>query len=215
MGAGGVISSPGDWDGSRKNTRASITASRAERSTFMCLEATEISVVQCMNKLVDRYRFRMGRFSRAFGIPVLAFFVVCVSSARVNCEAQSQSDRSMYKQTILAIQEKIESGHLEEARALVANAAGMYPHDGGIENLLGVIEIEQGHTASATRAFSDAIAHNPRLATAYLNLSRIKMETAATEPAARAEALRLSMKVIQLEPTNDEAHYQAATIHFW
>jgi tetratricopeptide (TPR) repeat protein len=215
MGAGGVISSPEDWDGSRKDTRARIIASRAERSAFMCLEATKTSVVQCNSNPVRRSRHDMDRLAWSVCIPVLAFFLGCFFSAHVNCEAQSQSDRSTYKRTILAIQEKIESGDLEEARTLVANAARSYPHDGGIENLLGVIEIEQGHTAAATKAFSDAIAHSPRLATAYLNLSRIKMETAATDPAARSQALQLSMKVIQLEPANDEAHYQAATVLFW
>jgi hypothetical protein len=40
-----------------------------------------------------------------------------------------------------------------------------------------------------------------------LNLSRIRMQSAATDQVARAEALRLSLKVLQLDPANDEAHY--------
>ena len=122
---------------------------------------------------------------------------------------------SAYERTILEIQKQIESGNLDEARTLIAAAARRYPHDGGVENLRGIAEIEQGHTAAATKAFSDAIADNPRLTGAYLNLSRIKMQSAATDPAVRAEALRLSLKVLQLEPASDEAHYQAATILFW
>jgi tetratricopeptide (TPR) repeat protein len=131
------------------------------------------------------------------------------------CFSQSRANSLAYKQAVLAIQERIESGNLDAARALVTKAAGAYPHDGGIENLLGVIEIEQRHTEAAVKAFSDAITHSPRLAGPYLNLSRIKMATANSDRAARAEALRLSLKVIQLEPGNDEAHYQAATILFW
>jgi tetratricopeptide (TPR) repeat protein len=129
--------------------------------------------------------------------------------------SQTHSETSAYRQTILAIQEKIESGNLQEARSLVAKASGTYPHDGGIENLLGVIEVQEGNTEAAAKAFSDAIKHDPGLASAYLNLSRIKMDKAAADQPARREALRLSLKAIQLEPQNDEAHYQAATILSW
>ena len=120
-----------------------------------------------------------------------------------------------YKQTILAIQQQIETNHLDEARSLINAAAQEYPHDGGIENLLGVVEIQQGHKTEASRAFSAAILHNPRLASAYLNLSRIEMETAATDRSARAQALRLCRKVLEIEPGNDEANYQLANIRFW
>lgn len=140
---------------------------------------------------------------------------LCIVQAHIQCAAQAQSGSSAYKQTILAIQEKIESGNFSEARALVDHASNVYPRDGGIENLLGIIEIEQGHTEAAAQAFSDAITHSPRLASAWLNLSRIKMATAATDTAARREALRLSLKAIELQPANDEAHYQAAAILSW
>ena len=125
------------------------------------------------------------------------------------------NDASAYERTLLEIQKQIETGNFAEASTLIAAAVRRYPHDGGVENLLGVVEIEQGYTAPASKAFSDAIIDTPRLAGAYLNLSRIKMQSAATDPAVRAEALRLSLKVLQLDPTTDEAHYQAATILFW
>lgn len=128
---------------------------------------------------------------------------------------QTHSEAQVYKQTLLAIQEKIASGNLQEARSLADHAIRAYPRDGGVENLLGVIEIEQGNTEGAAKSFTDAIAHSPRLASAYLNLSRIRMATAATDPAARREALRLSLKAVELEPANDEAQYQAATILSW
>ncbi len=124
-------------------------------------------------------------------------------------------DRSAYERTIFEIQNQIQIGNFDQARSLISVAAKKYPHDGGIENLRGVIEIEQGHTAEATKSFSDAIADNPRLAGAYLNLSRIKMQFAATDRTARNEALRLSLKVLELQPASDEAHYQAANILFW
>ncbi len=120
-----------------------------------------------------------------------------------------------YEQAILAIQKQIETGNLDQARALIADAVRRYPHDGGVENLLGVVEIQQDHAAAASDAFSRAIKDNPRLTGAYLNLARLKMQAAATDPAARAEALRLSLKVLQLDPASEEARYQAATILFW
>lgn len=127
----------------------------------------------------------------------------------------ADGNASAYERTILAIQQHIESGNLEQARTLISDAVRKYPHDGGIENLLGVVEIQEGHTAAASKAFSDAMTDSPRLTGAYLNLSRMKMEAAASDRAARAEALRLSLKVLQLEPANDDANYQAATIFFW
>jgi tetratricopeptide (TPR) repeat protein len=81
--------------------------------------------------------------------------------------------------------------------------------------LLGVVEIQQGHTEEASKEFSAAILDNPRLVGAYLNLSRIKIQAAATDQAARVEALQLSLKVLQFEPANDEANYQAASVLFW
>lgn len=119
------------------------------------------------------------------------------------------------KQTILAIQQQIEANHLDEARSLINAAAQEYPRDGGIENLLGVVEIQQGHKAEATKAFSAAILHSPRLASAYLNLSRIEMETAVTDQSARRQAMQLILKVLEIEPGNEEANYQLANIRFW
>ena len=125
------------------------------------------------------------------------------------------ADSSTYERTILEIQKQIESGNLDAARTLVAEAAHQYPHNGGVENLLGVVEVQQGHAVAASNAFSQAIVDDPRLTAAYLNLSRIKMESASTDQAARAEALRLSLKALQLEPSNNEAHYQVATTLLW
>ena len=149
---------------------------------------------------VQCYR-RMRLFLFALALPVIP--------ATFAQEVQS------YKQIILAIQQHIEANHLEEARSLINAAALKYPRDGGIENLLGVVEIQQGHKTEASKAFAAAILHSPRLTGAYLNLSRIEMEAAATDRSERAQALRLTLKVLEIEPGNDEATYQLATIRFW
>lgn len=129
--------------------------------------------------------------------------------------AAAQNSADVYRQTVLSIQQQIEASNFDSARTMIAEAYQKYPADGGLENLLGVVEIQQGHTDLARKAFSAAIRHDPRLAGACLNLSRIDMQTAATDAAARAEARRLSERVIQLEPANDEANYQLATILAW
>jgi tetratricopeptide (TPR) repeat protein len=129
--------------------------------------------------------------------------------------AFAQNQGAGYRQSVIAIQEKIEANDLDGARALLIAASQQFRADGGLENLLGVVEVQQGHTDRAKQAFSAAIRHNPKLVGAYLNLSRISLQTAATDPVARAEALRLSEKASLLAPDNDEAHYQAATLLSW
>jgi len=137
--------------------------------------------------------------------------------AAVPCVAQpgTQSGAKTYRTTVLAIQQQIDSGDLAAARAEINAALGRYPRNGGLENLLGVVEAQQGHEDAARKAFRAAVRDEPTLAGAYLNLSRVDMETAARDAAARAEAKQMSMRAAELDPTNDEAHYLLATILTW
>ncbi|HTJ30783.1 MAG TPA: tetratricopeptide repeat protein [Acidobacteriaceae bacterium] len=127
--------------------------------------------------------------------------------------AQNRGDE--YMRTVLAIQQQMQSGDLDGARTAIQSAAKQYPADGGLDNLLGVIEAQQGHASAARQAFLSAVNHNPQLTAAYLNLSRIDMQTASHDAAARTEALQMSEKVVQRDSANDEAHYQIATIYAW
>jgi len=158
------------------------------------------------SKLLTRWS---GRFD------VCAFLCALLVLAAPAQPASAQSQATAYRQSVIAIQQKIEANDLDGARALITAANQQFRADGGLENLLGVVEIQQGHTDRAKQAFSAAIRHNPKLLGAYLNLSRIYLQTAATDAAARAEALRLSEKAALLAPDNDEAHYQAATLLTW
>lgn len=127
----------------------------------------------------------------------------------------AQEHKSAYKQSILAIQQQIEAGDLDGASAAIASAEKQYPADGGLENLQGVVEVQRGNLVAAHQAFLAAVRHDPRLVGAYLNLSRMDMQSAARDAEARAEALHMSERVVQLDPANDEAHYQIATIRAW
>ena len=144
-----------------------------------------------------------------------ACILLCAAASLQGFAVAGANGQSTYERAILQIQKEIESGNLEAARALVVEAEKNYPHNGGVENLLGVVEVQRGHMVAASKAFSQAIVDDPRLTAAYLNLSRMKMESASSDQSMRAEALRLSLKVLELDAANDEAHYLVATIFFW
>ena len=163
--------------------------------------------------------WRLAAYSTCGVLPLQAFGYAsgCAlghAAGYVSIDAAGQ-EASAYERTALEIQKQIEDGNLEQARGLIVAAEGRFPHNGGLENLQGVVEIQEGHAAEAIQAFQAAIRDNPRLAGAYLNLSRIRMPEAATDKAVRAEALRLSQKVLEMDPGNDEARFQAATIYLW
>jgi tetratricopeptide (TPR) repeat protein len=128
---------------------------------------------------------------------------------------RAQNAADSYRQTVLTIQQCIQNSDFAGARALLAKAEKLFPANGGIENLLGVVEIQQGHPEAAKQAFSLAIQHSPGLTGAYLNLARIYMQTAASNPDELPKALRLYESVLKTEPANAEANYEAATLAMW
>ena len=99
-----------------------------------------------------------------------------------------------------------------QAQKLLAEAAREFPSDAGFENLRGVVAAQQGDYAEAQSNFSQAIAHNPRLTAAYLNLGRLYQQAPAADPEARAKALDVYQRVLAYEPKNLEANYQSATL---
>ena len=127
----------------------------------------------------------------------------------------AQPSKEQYRALVLEIQQHMEQNDLEGARSLIAGAQARFPANGGLENLLGVIEIQEGHSDRAIQEFSAAILHDPGLASAYLNLGRIYMQTAESDKAARASALRVYDKLLRMEPNNAEANYQAAMLLMW
>lgn len=127
----------------------------------------------------------------------------------------AQTSKAADREQLLAIQQRIESGDFDGARSLLKDAQRQHPADAGLENLLGVVEAQQGHNAAALAAFREAVQHNPRLLSALMNLSRIEMQTAQTDRNARADAKRHSEQILTLDPSNDEARYQLASVLLW
>ena len=152
-----------------------------------------------------------GRRHRCARSLALVFFLLLLFFP----PASSQSAAGAYRQTMLSIQQQIEAGNFDGARAMIAAAQREYSSDGGLDNLLGVVEIQQGHVDKARQDFLAAIKHDTRLVGARMNLSRIDMQSASDDLSRRTEARRLSERVLQLDPSNDEAKYQLATIFAW
>jgi tetratricopeptide (TPR) repeat protein len=124
----------------------------------------------------------------------------------------AQAPSSEYRETVLAIQQQIQANHLDEAK-LQANAAlKRYAANGGLENLLGIIAIQQGDAREAKQDFARAIAHDPKLVSAYLNLARIDMQSGESSATDRTRTLQLYEKVVQLDHGNAEANFEAATL---
>jgi tetratricopeptide (TPR) repeat protein len=136
-------------------------------------------------------------------------------SAQAMAASQAPASREQYRDLVLQIQQRMEQNDLQGARVLIAGGQARFPSNGGLENLLGVMEAQEGHTDRAVHAFTAAILHEPGLAAAYLNLGRIYMQKAESDKAARASALRTYDKLLSLQPGNAEAHYQAAMLLMW
>ncbi len=129
--------------------------------------------------------------------------------------ATALPDGPQYRALVLEIQQHMEQNDLDGARSLISRAQAKFPANGGLENLLGVIEVQQGHTDRAIEEFTAAILHDPSLAGAYLNLGRIYMQTAESDKTARASALRIYDRLLRREPNHAEANYQAAMLLMW
>jgi tetratricopeptide (TPR) repeat protein len=136
--------------------------------------------------------------------------LVCLTRAATALPSSEQ-----YRALVLEIQQHMEQNDLDGARSLIAGAQAKFPANGGLENLLGVIEAQQGHTDRAIQEFSAAISHDPSLDGAYLNLGRIYMQTAESDKTARASAQRTYDRLLRREPNHAEANYQAAMLLLW
>jgi len=145
----------------------------------------------------------IGRILRCLLVGGIA---VCLEPLAVT-QPHTASD---YRNTVLAIQDSIEKGDIGEARRMVDRALASYPSDGGLENLRGIVEIQQGDTEGARRDFRGAIRHSPRLTSAYLNLARI--ELGVGDQPSRERALVLYRQVLTYDPANAEANYQVAIL---
>ena len=175
-----------------------------------------------MNATAGEVRQRLARLEPPRGssrfLP-LAFKVQLIVPAAIGClllapNLCAEPATASYRQTVLQIQQQIEQGHLDAAKAMINTALERTPSDGGLENLLGIVDASGQHRRCPP-GISAAIRHSPTLTGAYLNLGRIDMQQAGSDAALRAETLRLYQTVLRMDPLNVEANYQAATLLMW
>jgi tetratricopeptide (TPR) repeat protein len=140
----------------------------------------------------------------ALGLSILALL------SGLNCLAQKQT--SLRDQEILRIQQLIEARAFNSAHSELAEALKRHPEDEGFENLLGIVEAQEGNYAAAEASFQSAVAKSPNFTGAYLNLGRLYQEHAQKDPEALLKALDVYGRVLAYEPGNSEAHYQSASL---
>jgi tetratricopeptide (TPR) repeat protein len=137
---------------------------------------------------------------------LLLFLIPC---GHVFSQQSREKDR---EQRILQIQQLFGQGDLAGARKLLDEAAKLFPADAGLDNLLGIIEAQEGNYAAAERSFNRAVARERKFTGAYLNLGRLYQERAADDPQALPKALEVYSRVLQYEPDSAEANYQSAAL---
>jgi tetratricopeptide (TPR) repeat protein len=146
---------------------------------------------------------------RLIPLVVLLVFLTATCASPAHCQQSSQNEK---EQEILRIQQSIEARDLDQARRQLREAAKQYPTDGGIDNLLGIVEAQQGNYIAAEKSFRQAIRRKPKFTGAYLNLGRLYQENAASDPGAPAKALGVYREVLEYDSGNAEANYQSARL---
>jgi tetratricopeptide (TPR) repeat protein len=116
---------------------------------------------------------------------------------------------------ILSIQDLISRGELDAANGKISEALQSDPRDGGLFNLRGIIDIQQGRAADAERDFSKAIEFSPGLVGAYLNLGRVYQSQIDSDPAFEGKAIAIYERALKIDPRSAEAHYQLALLLEW
>jgi tetratricopeptide (TPR) repeat protein len=117
--------------------------------------------------------------------------------------------------TILSIQALIARGDLVAARSELSQALAADPQNGGLYNLLGIVEIRRGDAKQAQAAFSKAVALDPGLLGAWLNLGRLYQSRLDADPALLHKAIDAYRSALKLDHHSDEAHYQLGMLLEW
>ncbi|HKW65123.1 MAG TPA: tetratricopeptide repeat protein [Candidatus Acidoferrum sp.] len=150
-----------------------------------------------------------GFLLRWFPLAAVSIFLFSAGSGPAHPEKHQSGGR---EQVVLQIQHLIQEHNLPEARRLLVEASKQYPSDEGLDNLLGIVEAQQGNYSEAEKSFRHAVAKAPRFTGAYLNLGRLYQENVAADPQARRKALEIYRQVLSYEPINQEAIYQSSAL---
>jgi Flp pilus assembly protein TadD len=115
----------------------------------------------------------------------------------------------------LAIQDKIAAGNLAGARTDLTQALKEHPAAGGLWNLLGIVEAQQGNSEAAQSDFEHALRLSPQIVGVRLNLARVYQMRSEQEPALAAKAIAQYQAGLKLDPDQTEARFQLAVLLEW
>jgi tetratricopeptide (TPR) repeat protein len=123
--------------------------------------------------------------------------------------ALAQTER---EQLILHAQDLMQQGNLSGARQRISQAQKTYPNDAGLDNLLGIIEVQEGNIIAAEAAFKRAVTRNPKFTGAALNLGRLYLEQSEKFSDAPKKALQVYQRILLHDAAHVEANYQCAVL---
>jgi tetratricopeptide (TPR) repeat protein len=136
---------------------------------------------------------------RVAGRTALALLAICAALAFAQTSAAPQP-------TVLAIQELIQSGRLDQALTQLSAALASWPGDGGLFNLRGVVHAQQNELAEARADFEQAVKLSPDLIPAWRNLAR------ACSDADLLCASNAWQRVLKTTPADAEAWFSLAVL---
>ncbi|HEX5081795.1 MAG TPA: tetratricopeptide repeat protein [Blastocatellia bacterium] len=140
---------------------------------------------------------------------ILWLVFLCLTPFPVFSQRLREKER---ESRILEIQRLFMQGDLAGARKLLDEAAKRFPADAGLDNLQGIIEVQEGNYAAAERSFRRAVTRDRNFTGAYLNLGRLYQEHSAGDPQALTKALDVYRRALLYDAANPEANYQSAAL---
>src|SRR5260370_16501649 len=133
----------------------------------------------------------------ALGLAIFALF------PGSNCSGQKRPTQQEHE--ILQIQQLIEQHDLEKARLQLNEAVKRHRADEGFDNLLGIVEAQQGNYFAAEASFRKAITKAPRFTDANFNLGRRNQEHIPDNPPALGKEIAVYIRDLVYSPPQPTA----------
>ena len=138
---------------------------------------------------------------RRFDVLLLASIACFPSRAQV--QGQQRSEEQLIEQS----QELIRSSQLSEASRALKEAIRMYPHSGGLYNLIGIVAAQENRQSEAQAAFQKAVQYSPALTPALLNLARVFYAEGKDDA-----AIETYRRALRIDNHLEEAHANLAAL---
>ena len=123
------------------------------------------------------------------------------------------SQSSDLEQTVLSIQDAIQSGDLDSASRMIDSSLKEHPSDGGLLNLRGIVHGQRNEPVEARKDFADAVRLAPGLTPAWQNLARACLVQSDRDASSVPCAIDSWQHVLRLRPGDVEAHTSLALLY--